>query len=83
MTGFYMTATLAFNGVENIIEQTFFVTLALKSLYTSVPNHEGVEAAKEALNSVPKKPIATKVIIRFLFLVITLNNLMESITFKN
>ena len=43
-------------------------------MYTKIPNHEGIEAAKEVLNSVPKKPIATKVIIKFLFPILTLNN---------
>ena len=62
------------NVVENIIEDTFLVTLDVKSLYTNIQNHEGIQAGKEALNSVPKKSIATKVIIKFLFLILTLNN---------
>ena len=62
------------NKTENITENTFLVTLDVKSLYTNIPNHEGIEAAKEALNSVNEKPIATKVIIKFLFLILTLNN---------
>ena len=28
----------------------------------NIPNHEGIEAGKVALNAVPKKPVATKVI---------------------
>ena len=47
-------------------KNTFFVILDVKSLYTNIPNPEGIEAAKEALNSVNQKPIATKVIVRFL-----------------
>ena len=50
------------------------VTLDVKSLYTNIPNHEWIEAVKRALNSVSQKTIATKVIIRFLFLILTLNN---------
>ena len=61
------------NGIENITDETFLDTLDVKPLYTNIPNHEGIEAAKEALKSVPKKPIATKVIIKFLFLTLTLN----------
>ena len=53
------------NGVENIKEETFLVTLDVKPLYTNISNNEGIEAAKEALNSVPKKPFATEVIIKF------------------
>ena len=62
------------NGTENITEETFLITLDVKSLYSKIPNHGDIEAAKEALNSVPKKPIATKIIIKFLFLILTLNN---------
>ena len=61
------------NGVQNITEDQFLVTLDVKSLFTNIPNHEGIKAAKEPLNSVPKKPIPTK-IIKFLFLIITFNN---------
>ena len=61
------------NGVQNITEDQFLVTLDVKSLFTNIPNHEGIKAAKEPLNSVPKKPIPTK-IIKFLFLIITLKN---------
>ena len=49
---------------ENI-KHMFLVTLDVKSLYTTIPNHDGIVAAKEALNSVNKMPIATKVIVRF------------------
>ena len=59
------------NGVENITEEIFLVTLHVKSLYPNIPNHEGIQAAKEVLNSVPKKPIATKVI---KFVLLALNN---------
>ena len=38
------------------------------------PNHKCIKAAIEALNSLPKKPITTKVSIKFLFLILTLNN---------
>ena len=48
--------------------------LDVKSLYTNIPNHKGIEAVKSASNSVSQKPIATKVIIKFLFLILTLNN---------
>ena len=55
-------------------KDTILVTLDNKSLYTNIPNHEGIEAVKSALNSASQKPIATKVIIKFLFLILTLNN---------
>ena len=45
-----------------------------KSLYTNILNHQGIEAEKEKLNAQTDKPIAAKVIIKFLFLILTLNN---------
>ena len=53
--------------------------LDVKSLYTNIPNYEAIKAAKEALNSVRKKPVATKFIIRFLFLILTSNNFIFNI----
>ena len=50
------------NDAENITEETFLVTSDVKSLFMNIPNHEGIEAGKVALNAVPKKPVATKVI---------------------
>ena len=52
----------------NRINETKDISRDVKSLYTSIPNHEGIEAVKSALNSVSQKPIATKVIIKLLFL---------------
>ena len=46
----------------------------MKALYTNIPNHEGIEAVKKTLNNQAKKPIATRVIIKFLYLILTLNN---------
>ena len=46
----------------------------VKSLYTNIPNNEGIEAVKEKLNAQIDKPIATKVITKLLFLILTLNN---------
>ena len=48
----------------------------VKSLYTNILNHEGMEAFKEKLNAQSDRPIATKAIIKFLFVTLTLNNYM-------
>ena len=40
----------------------------------STLNHEGIEVVKETLNDQAKKPIETRVITRFLYLILTLNN---------
>ena len=49
-------------------------TLDVKSLYTNISNHEGIEAVKSALNSASQKAIATNVFSKYLFLILTLNN---------
>ena len=53
---------------------TILVSIDVKSLYTNIPYHEGIESVKEKPNVQTDKPIATKVIIKFLFLILTLNN---------
>ena len=45
----------------------------VKSLCTSISSHEGTEAVKEKLNAQSEKPIAAKVTIKPLFLILTLN----------
>ena len=42
----------------------------MKSLYTNIPNREGIEVVKENLNARTEKRIETKVIITFLFLIL-------------
>ena len=46
----------------------------VKALYTNIPNHEDIEAVKERLNNQAKKPKETRVVIKFLYLILTLNN---------
>ena len=53
---------------------TILVSIDVKSLYTNIPNHEGIEAAKENLNTQTDKPVVTRVIIKFIFLILTINN---------
>ena len=43
-----------------------------KTLYTNIPNYEGIEAVKEAPNNQVKKPTVTRV--KFLHLILALNN---------
>ena len=45
-----------------------------KSLYTNIPNSEGIATVKNAYESYPKKSIATKVITTFLSIILTLKN---------
>ena len=62
------------DAVNNIPEDSLLVTLDVKSLYTSIPNNEGIKAVKEAYEKHPSKTVSTKVIITFLSLILTLNN---------
>ena len=50
--------------------------LDVESLYSNIPNHEITEVVKSALNSISQTPIVTKVIIRFLFLILILNSVV-------
>ena len=46
----------------------------VRSLYTNIPNAEGLSAVKRAFENYSKKITSTKVITRFLALILTLNN---------
>ena len=61
--------------VKNIPHDCLLVTLDVKSLYTNIPNNECIKAAKEAYDNHPNKTVVTKVIITFLTLMLTLNNI--------
>ena len=52
------------------------VTLDVKSLHPNIPNSEGISAVKGAYESYPEKSLATKIVITFLTLILTLNNFM-------
>ena len=59
--------------VKNIPNDCLLVTLDVKSLHTNIPNNEGIKAVREAYDNHPNKT-ATKVIITFLSLMLTLKN---------
>ena len=50
--------------------------MAVKSLYTNIPNSGEISAVKAAYESYQEKSVATKVIITFLGLILTLNYFM-------
>ena len=50
------------NDIGNIPPKSYLVTMNVKSLYTNIPNSEGIAAVKNAYENYPKKSIATKVI---------------------
>ena len=47
---------------QKINKGTILVTLNVKSLYTNIPNHEGIEAVKSALNSISKGRLLRKLL---------------------
>ena len=57
------------------------VSVDVKSLYTNITNHEGNEAIKEKLDTQTDKFIATKVIIKFLFIILTPTNFILNINY--
>ena len=46
----------------------------VRSLYTSIPNNEGIAATKKIYDSYSHKTLPTKIITTFLALILTLNN---------
>ena len=46
----------------------------VRSLYTNIPNAEGMSAVKRAFDNYSKKATSIKVITTFLALILTLNN---------
>ena len=57
--------------VKNIPNDCLLVTLDVKSLYTNIPNNEGIKAVREAYDNHPNKTVVTKVILTFLSLILT------------
>ena len=52
------------------------MTLDVRSLYTNIPNNEGINAVREAYDKHTSKSVSTKVIITFLSLILALNNVI-------
>lgn len=44
-----------------IVSDSSLVTLYVKSLYTNIPNNQGIKAVREAYNNHPIKTVATNV----------------------
>ena len=64
------------NKIETITdlpENTILVTMDVKSLFTNIPNTEGINAVAKALENQTDLKIPTHVIIKFLHLTLTLN----------
>ena len=59
------------NCMEKIPDNSILVTMDVRSLYTNIPNKEGIEAVETTLK---RKNIGTSIISTYLRLVLTLNN---------
>ena len=60
--------------MKNVPNDCLLVTLDVKSLYTNIPNDEGIKAAREAYDNHSNKTVAAKVITTFFSLILTLKN---------
>ena len=58
---------------DQVSENDILVSMDVRSLYTNIPNEEGIQAVRESLNaSSTRRP--TRIITTFLRLILTLNN---------
>ena len=48
--------------VNNVPEEIYLIAINVKSLYTNIPNSEGIEVGKRALDKKFNKTVAAKVI---------------------
>ena len=66
----YVTDTCGFisklKAAETVPDNSYLVLLNVKSLYTSIPNSEGIEAVKISPDNFPRGTITKKVITTFL-----------------
>ena len=63
--------------INNVPQESFKVTMDVRSLYINIPNNERIKAAETALK---RKNLQTKVTISFLKLILTLNNFIFNCT---
>ena len=61
-------------NVKGTKPESILVTLDVKSLYTNIPNEEGIAAVREAISNSPNTKISSKVITTFLWLILNLSN---------
>ena len=54
------------NAVKSVPKNSYLVTMDVRSLYTNIPNAEGISAVKRAFDNYSKKTTSTKVITTFL-----------------
>ena len=62
------------NQIDFVPENSYLVSLDVKSLYTNIPNAEGIKSIKTPLENYSNRTASAKVITTFLALILTLNN---------
>ena len=67
--------------IDFVPDNSYLVSLDVKSLYTNIPKAEGLKSVKTSLEKYSKRTASTKVITTFLALKLTLNNFIFN--FKN
>ena len=58
-------------NTEKLPENSYLVTMDVKSLYTNIPNIEGIAATRKWLQNSPLQSVLTKVVTTFLALILT------------
>ena len=61
-------------NVGTVPSGAYLVSMDVCSLYTNIPNDEGLEALRESLDKDERKSCSTKVIVTFMKLILLLNN---------
>ena len=60
--------------IHQLPKGAFLVTMDVKSLYTNIPHREGITAVAQTLEKDDTNSISTRVILKFLSLILNLNN---------
>ena len=66
------------NKTEKIPNNSYLVSLYVRSFYTSIPNSQVIKSVKTSLENFPRRTVATKVITTFLSLILALNNFVSN-----
>ena len=60
--------------IGNLQKDSFLITMDVASLYTNIPHNEGINAVTHSLEENKTLSISTRVIVKFLSLILNLNN---------
>lgn len=60
--------------IKDKSKDSILFTLDIRPLYTNIHTDKGIEAVKEVLNNQTSKSIATQVIIKFFYIILTIKN---------